>query len=117
MSAAQGLGTGDLLDRLVEMLPAASARPPDAPDTVRLAVIGRPNVGKSSLVNSFVGEQRVIVADEAGTTRDAIDLPLLVDGRALVIVDTAGMRRQAKVASRSSTTRRCARSGRPSAPT
>jgi GTPase len=60
-------------------------------------VIGRPNVGKSSLVNRFAGEQRVIVADEAGTTRDAIDLPLVVDGRSLVIVDTAGMRRQSKV--------------------
>ena len=97
VSAAQGLGTGDLLDRLVAMLPDVSARPALAADTVRLAVIGRPNVGKSSLVNRFAGEQRVIVADEAGTTRDAIDLPLLVDGRSLVIVDTAGMRRQSKV--------------------
>jgi GTP-binding protein len=104
VSAAQGLGTGDLLDRLVEMLPAA--REPQAPDddTVRLAVIGRPNVGKSSLVNRFAGEQRVIVAAEAGTTRDAIDLPLLVEDpsrpghqRNVVIVDTAGMRRQSKV--------------------
>jgi GTP-binding protein len=97
VSAAQGLGTGDLLDRLVEMLPAVSQRSAPAQDTVRLAVIGRPNVGKSSLVNRFVGEQRVIVAEQAGTTRDAIDLPLLVDGRSLVIVDTAGMRRQSKV--------------------
>ncbi len=105
VSAAQGLGTGDLLDRLVAMLPPE--REPgadDDADTVRLAVIGRPNVGKSSLVNRFVGEQRVIVADEAGTTRDAIDLPLFVEhasrpsgGRRLVIVDTAGMRRQSKV--------------------
>jgi GTP-binding protein len=61
-------------------------------------VIGRPNVGKSSLVNRFAGEQRVIVSELAGTTRDAIDLPLDVDGRRLVIVDTAGMRRQSKVA-------------------
>jgi GTP-binding protein len=96
VSAAQGLGTGDLLDRLVEMLPEREPAQA-APDTVRLAVIGRPNVGKSSLVNRFVGEERVIVADEAGTTRDAIDLPLLLDGRMLVIVDTAGMRRQSKV--------------------
>jgi len=104
VSAAQGLGTGDLLDRLVSMLPTERERPAADDDTVRLAVIGRPNVGKSSLVNRFVGEQRVIVADEAGTTRDAIDLPLLVEhpsrpaaGRRLVIVDTAGMRRQSKV--------------------
>ena len=103
VSAAQGLGTGDLLDRLVELLPAAREPPAADSDTVRLAVIGRPNVGKSSLVNRFVGEQRVIVADEAGTTRDAIDLPLLVEdrpagpARSVVIVDTAGMRRQSKV--------------------
>ena len=60
-------------------------------------MIGRPNVGKSSLVNRFAGAQRVIVADEPGTTRDAIDLALAVDGRPLVVVDTAGMRRQSKV--------------------
>jgi GTPase len=97
VSATQGLGTGDLLDRVVEMLPAEPDEGEEADEVVRLAVIGRPNVGKSSLVNRFVGSERVIVADEAGTTRDAIDLPLLVDGRRLVIVDTAGMRRQAKV--------------------
>ncbi|HEX2702131.1 MAG TPA: ribosome biogenesis GTPase Der, partial [Solirubrobacteraceae bacterium] len=98
VSAAQGLGTGDLLDRLVELLPDEAADGESADDTIRLAVIGRPNVGKSSLVNRFVGEQRVIVSEIAGTTRDAIDLPLEVDGRRLVIVDTAGMRRQSKVA-------------------
>ena len=97
VSAAQGLGTGDLLDRLVAMLPAPVAEAEPDEEEIRLAVIGRPNVGKSSLVNRFVGEERVIVADEAGTTRDAIDLPLTVDGRPLVIVDTAGMRRQSKV--------------------
>jgi GTP-binding protein len=97
VSATAGLGTGDLLDRLVALLPAVEHGPALDDDTIRLAVIGRPNVGKSSLVNRFAGEQRVIVADEAGTTRDAIDLPLLVDGRRLVIVDTAGMRRQSKV--------------------
>jgi GTP-binding protein len=97
VSATQGLGTGDLLDRLIELLPPAAHGPAVADETIRLAVIGRPNVGKSSLVNRFAGEQRVIVSELAGTTRDAIDLPLLVDGRRLVIVDTAGMRRQAKV--------------------
>jgi GTPase len=97
VSATQGLGTGDLLDRLVELLPPESELPEPAEAPVRLAVIGRPNVGKSSLVNRFAGSDRVIVADEAGTTRDAIDLPLEVDGRPVVIVDTAGMRRQSKI--------------------
>ena len=96
VSAAQGLGSGDLLDRIVELLP--EGEPDEEQDAIRLAVIGRPNVGKSSLVNRFLGEERVIVSERAGTTRDAIDTPLTVDGRRLVIVDTAGMRRQAKVA-------------------
>jgi GTP-binding protein len=95
VSAAQGLGTGDLLDRIVELLPAGDSEEPD--DTVRLAVIGRPNVGKSSLVNRFLGEERVIVSDLAGTTRDAIDMPLMVGERKMILVDTAGMRRQSKV--------------------
>jgi GTP-binding protein len=96
VSAAQGLGSGDLLDRIVELLPAGEREPQD--DTIRLAVIGRPNVGKSSLVNRFLGEERVIVSEVAGTTRDAIDMPLLVGDRKLTLVDTAGMRRQSKVA-------------------
>src|SRR6202140_218958 len=68
VSAAQGLGSGDLLDRIVELLPEGDEQPED--DTVRLAVIGRPNVGKSSLVNRFLGEDLVIVSEVAGTTRD-----------------------------------------------
>jgi GTP-binding protein len=95
VSAAQGLGSGDLLDRIVELLPQGEEEP-DA-DTIRLAVIGRPNVGKSSLVNRFLGEERVIVSPEAGTTRDAIDMPLMVGEQKLILVDTAGMRRQSKV--------------------
>ncbi|HWW91590.1 MAG TPA: ribosome biogenesis GTPase Der, partial [Solirubrobacteraceae bacterium] len=95
VSAAQGLGSGDLLDRIVELLPHGAPEP-DA-DTIRLAVIGRPNVGKSSLVNRFLGEERVIVSEDAGTTRDAIDMPLLVGDRKLTLIDTAGMRRQSKV--------------------
>ncbi|HEX4188915.1 MAG TPA: ribosome biogenesis GTPase Der [Solirubrobacteraceae bacterium] len=95
VSAAQGLGSGDLLDRIVELLPSGEQEP-DA-DAIRLAVIGRPNVGKSSLVNRFLGEERVIVSPEAGTTRDAIDMPLMVGERRLILVDTAGMRRQSKV--------------------
>jgi GTP-binding protein len=96
VSAAQGLGSGDLLDAIVALLPEGDSEPED--DTVRLAVIGRPNVGKSSLVNRFLGEERVIVSDVAGTTRDAIDTPLMVGERKLILVDTAGIRRQAKVA-------------------
>jgi GTPase len=96
VSAAQGLGTGDLLDEVVARLPEGEEDEADE-DLVRLAVIGRPNVGKSSLVNRILGEQRVIVSDVAGTTRDAIDLPFTYDERPMVLVDTAGMRRQAKV--------------------
>jgi GTP-binding protein len=96
VSAAQGLGTGDLLDRIVELAPEASDGAPAAGEAVRLAVIGRPNVGKSSLVNRFLGTERVIVSSEAGTTRDAIDLPMTFAGRELVLIDTAGLRRQAK---------------------
>jgi GTP-binding protein len=95
VSASQGLGTGDLLDRLVALLPEDDDEEEEG--TIRLAVIGRPNVGKSSLVNRFAGTDRVIVSEVAGTTRDAIDLPLEVDGRKLIVVDTAGMRRQSKV--------------------
>jgi GTP-binding protein len=97
VSAAQGLGTGDLLDRLVELLPEGGEEPEEDEDLVRLAVIGRPNVGKSSLVNAFLGRERVIVSEHAGTTRDAIDTPIEVDGRRLLLIDTAGIRRAAKV--------------------
>jgi len=98
VSAAQGLGTGDLLDRIVELLPEGDDLEEPDEEVIRLAIIGRPNVGKSTLVNRILGTERVIVNDVAGTTRDAIDLPLEVDGRKLILVDTAGMRRQAKVA-------------------
>ena len=102
VSAAQGLGTGDLLDRLAALAPAEEVDDDDA-DVVRLAVIGRPNVGKSSLINRFAGSgpgkgiDRVIVSPLAGTTRDAIDLPIRYRDRDLILVDTAGIRRQAKV--------------------
>jgi GTP-binding protein len=97
VSATQGLGTGDLLDRVVELLPEEDEAEEDEEDVIRLAIIGRPNVGKSTLVNHLLGTERVIVSDVAGTTRDAIDLPLEVDGRRVILVDTAGLRRQAKV--------------------
>jgi GTP-binding protein len=96
VSAQHGLGTGDLLDRVAEHLAHVPAREED--NALRLAVIGRPNVGKSSLVNAFLGEERVIVSEQAGTTRDAIDTRLVLDGREIVLVDTAGLRRRGKVA-------------------
>jgi GTP-binding protein len=97
VSATHGLGTGDLLDRMVELLgELPSVAPGDEP--VHIAVVGRPNAGKSSLVNAFLGSERVIVSERAGTTRDAIDTELEVDGRAVLLVDTAGLRRRSKVA-------------------
>ena len=98
VSATHGHGTGDLLDRLVELLPEPGPEEQVADDAVRVAVIGRPNVGKSSLVNRFLGGERVIVSDQAGTTRDAIDTELTHDGRDVVLIDTAGLRRRTKVA-------------------
>jgi GTP-binding protein len=97
VSATHGLGSGDLLDRVVELL-GDRARPAGEVEATRVAVVGRPNVGKSSLVNAFLGSERVIVSERAGTTRDAIDTELEVDGRPVVLVDTAGLRRRAKVA-------------------
>jgi GTP-binding protein len=97
VSAAQGLGTGDLLDRVVALAPQADEHQSPSEDLIRMAVIGRPNVGKSSLVNRFARAERVIVSPAAGTTRDAIDMPISFEGRELVLIDTAGLRRQAKV--------------------
>jgi len=97
VSATHGLGTGDLLDRLTDLL-GDRARPLAGDEATRVAVIGRPNAGKSSLVNAFLGTERVIVSEKAGTTRDAIDTELEVEGRRVVLVDTAGLRRRSKVA-------------------
>jgi GTPase len=96
VSATHGLGIGDLLDALVATLPPAGAEAAaDAP--VRVAFLGRPNVGKSSLVNAVLGEDRVIVDPRPGTTRDAVDTPLRYDGRPMLLVDTAGLRRRSRV--------------------
>jgi GTP-binding protein len=97
VSATHGLGSGDLLDRVVELL-GERATTAAGEEAVHVAVIGRPNAGKSSLVNAFLGSERVIVSDRAGTTRDAIDTELEVEGRRVVLVDTAGLRRRSKVA-------------------
>jgi GTPase len=97
VSATHGRGTGDLLDRLVDLAREAERDLPEETERVAVAVIGRPNVGKSSLVNAFLGTERVIVSELAGTTRDAIDTALEFDGRALNLIDTAGIRRRTKV--------------------
>ncbi len=96
LSALSGKGSGDLLDRVVDTFPDAGAEETAEVD-LRLAVIGRPNVGKSSFVNRLLGEDRVIVHEEAGTTRDAIDTWLEVEGKRVCLVDTAGLRRQSRV--------------------
>jgi GTP-binding protein len=95
VSAAVGKGSGDLLDAVVERLPAYD--PSEAEEAINVAVVGRPNVGKSSLVNRLLGEERHVVAPQAGTTRDAIDSVLRFQGKRLNFIDTAGLRRRAKV--------------------
>jgi GTPase len=97
VSAAHGHGSGDLLDRIAELV-AVRERAPDDDDAIGLAIIGRPNVGKSSLLNAFLGTDRVIVSEEAGTTRDAIDAAAEIEGRPVTLIDTAGLRRRWKVA-------------------
>lgn len=96
ISGSHGTGIGDLLDVVVENLPELEDDGYDE-DVIRVALIGRPNVGKSSLVNAILGEERVIVSDVAGTTRDAIDTPFEKDGQRYVLIDTAGMRKRGKV--------------------
>jgi GTP-binding protein len=96
VSAEHGSGTGDLLDAVVRLLPPGQDPSYDE-DVIRVALIGRPNVGKSSLVNALVGEERVMVSDVAGTTRDAVDTPVEMDGQRYVLIDTAGLRRKGKV--------------------
>lgn len=99
LSAYHGTGVGELLDALLELLPRAreDAAPEDRERPIRVAVVGRPNVGKSSLVNAILGERRVIVSDLPGTTRDSVDTPLTFESRPLVLVDTAGIRRRGRV--------------------
>jgi GTPase len=97
VSAVHGQGMGALLDEIIALLP-----PPleytEAPGAIRLAVVGRPNVGKSSFINYFLGEERLLVSPQPGTTRDAVDTPLTMEGTDFILVDTAGMRRPSQVA-------------------
>lgn len=94
VSAVNGHGSGDLLDALTERFPVAT---PLDEESLAIAVIGRPNVGKSSIVNRLLGEERLVVSEIAGTTRDAIDTPMRYHGRTFVFIDTAGLRRQSHV--------------------
>jgi len=95
VSAQVGKNSGDLLDKLVTLLPPEGAAPEE--DAIRVAVVGRPNVGKSSIVNRLLGQDRLVVSAEPGTTRDAIDTPFVHEGHRLVFIDTAGLRKRSKV--------------------
>ncbi|HZA57831.1 MAG TPA: ribosome biogenesis GTPase Der [Solirubrobacterales bacterium] len=101
VSATHGIGTGDLLDRVTDALAGlgdAAGADELEDETPRVAILGRPNVGKSSLLNRLLGSERVIVSELAGTTRDPVDTELELEGRRIVLVDTAGLRRRGKVA-------------------
>ncbi len=99
LSSVQGTGTGDLLDRIVEELPLADEEDGDdeEDETPHIAIVGRPNVGKSSLLNAIVGSDRAIVSNVPGTTRDAIDTEIEFQGRKLIMIDTAGIRRRGRI--------------------
>jgi len=100
ISAQHGLGVGELLDRIVEELPAAAEEPEGDSKADRLAIMGRPNVGKSSLLNALLGDERALVSPIPGTTRDPIDTELLYDGVPVVLIDTAGIRRKSSARER-----------------
>ena len=95
VSAAHGIGTGDMLDEIVKAFPDKQQK--EYEGMTRFCLIGRPNVGKSSLVNAILNQERVIVSDIEGTTRDAIDTPLKRNGREYILIDTAGLRRKSKI--------------------
>lgn len=97
ISSAQGHGVADLLDKIVESLPPAELQESDEEDLIRIAIVGRPNVGKSSMLNAIVQEERAIVSDIPGTTRDAVDTHFEHDDQKVVLVDTAGIRRAGKI--------------------
>jgi GTP-binding protein len=97
ISAERGQGVPALLDAMLAPLPPADVEPDAGRDAIRVAIVGRPNVGKSTLVNRLVGEERVLAADQPGTTRDAITVPFRYHDRDYVLIDTAGIRRRARV--------------------
>ncbi len=96
ISSTHGLGVGDLLDKVFELFPEKENEDKEE-NVIKVAVVGKPNAGKSSLINCILGENRVIVSDIAGTTRDAIDTKVEIDGQKYVFIDTAGIRRKSKV--------------------
>ena len=96
LSALHGTGTGDLLDRVLELAPDSDPEPP-SDDAIRVAVIGKPNAGKSSIVNRLLGEERLIVSDIPGTTRDAVDTRVTNEWGEFILIDTAGIRRKSRV--------------------
>lgn len=97
VSATAGRGIGEALDKLVEELPPEVLVNPEDDETIRIALVGRPNVGKSSFINKLIGRERLIVTPIAGTTRDAVDTPFEFDGKKYILIDTAGLRRKYKV--------------------
>ncbi|HIQ11309.1 MAG TPA: ribosome biogenesis GTPase Der [Caldilineales bacterium] len=97
ISAYHGTGTGDLLDVIVAHLPEAPVEEEEEEEALRIAIVGRPNVGKSSLLNALLGQERAIVSDIAGTTRDAVDTYLTWDGQKVILVDSAGIRRRGRI--------------------
>ena len=97
IAAAHGQGCRELIDTVLAGLARPAPAPADDTSAIRVAIIGRPNVGKSTLVNRLLGEERVIASEQPGTTRDSIMVPFQRDGRDFLLVDTAGMRRRSKV--------------------
>ena len=97
VAAGPGRNVGDLLDAVVERLPPPTPQQPGSADEIAVAIVGRPNVGKSSLVNRLLGEERVVVSDVPGTTRDAVDILWRVGPRVYRLIDTAGLRRKSRV--------------------